>query len=156
MAKVKLGKFEVDEAELDRQYEEATKRGAEELKRLPKAASARYDKNSKRLVLEMRNGTTVLVPVNLIQGLQTGDDKSLGDFDLVGEGTQIHWHSLDVQFYIEDLLRGVFGTPKWMSKLGEHLAQIGAKGGASRSEVKRAASRENGKLGGRPTRRKVP
>ena len=150
MAKVKLGRFEVDEAELERQHIEAVKRGEETMARLPKASSAKYDKKSRRLILEMRNGSTLLVPVNLIQGLQTDDDKALSDFELVMQGTQIHWETLDVQFYIESLLKGVFGTPKWMSNLQEHLAEIGRKGGASRSAAKRKASAENGKKGGRP------
>lgn len=150
MANVKLGKFEVDEAELERQHLEATKRGEETMARLPKASSAKYDKKSGRLILEMHNGSTLLVPVNLIQGLQTDDDKALADFELVMQGTQIHWETLDVQFYIESLLKGVFGTPKWMTNLQEHLAEIGRKGGSSRSSAKRKASAENGKKGGRP------
>lgn len=150
MAKIKLGKFEVDEEELDRQHEEATKRGAETLARLPKAKSAKFDKKSKRLILEMQNATTLLVPVHLIQGLQTNDDGALSDFDLMIEGSQIHWHTLDVQFYIEDLLRGVFGTPRWMQNLKEHLAELGRTGGASISDAKSRASAENGKKGGRP------
>ncbi len=140
----------MSEEEFERQYQEATKRGEEMMARLPKASSAKYDKKSKRLVLEMQSGTTLLVPVHLIQGLQTNDDKALSDFDLVIENTQIHWHTLDVQFYIESLLQGVFGTPKWMNNLQQHLAEAGRKGGASRSEAKRRASAENGKKGGRP------
>jgi hypothetical protein len=117
MAKVKLGKFEVDEEELDRQHEEATRRGRETLARLPKADSARYDRKTKRLVLNLKNGTTLLVPVQLIQGLQTDDEELLNDFQLVIEGSQIHWDKLDVQFYVKSLLDGVFGTKKWMESL---------------------------------------
>jgi len=127
MSKVKIGKFEVDEDELAKQHEEAVRRGAEELARQPKAVAAQYDKKSKRLVLEMQTGATLLLPVRLIQGLQTDDDRALGNFDLVMKGTQIHWHDLDVQFYVEDLLKGTFGTPKWMTSLNEKLAENGKK-----------------------------
>jgi hypothetical protein len=150
MAKTKLGKFEVDEAELNRQYEEATGRGREELAALPKADSAKYDRKTKRLVLDMENGTTLLVPVRLIQGLQTDDEEALSDIKLVIEGSQIHWVKLDVQFYVKSLLNGVFGTQKWMNGLNEHLAEIGRKGGLARTEAKRRASVENGRKGGRP------
>jgi len=153
MAKVRLGEFEVDESELERQHREAVRRGSEHIARLPKARSARYDKKSRRMVLELRNGVTILVPVDLIQGLQHAEDRSLSDLELVIENTQIHWDKLDVQFYIEDLLRGVFGTPKWMAGLREYLSEIGAKGGARRSAAKTASSRANGKLGGRPRKR---
>lgn len=105
------------ESEFERQYQVAAKSGAEHLARLPKAVSAHYDKKSKRIVLEMQNGVTLLVPADLIQGLHNADEKSLSDFDLMSQGSQIHWHDLDVQFYVEDLLKGVFGTPKWMKSL---------------------------------------
>lgn len=136
--------------EFERQYIESLARGKEEMKRLPKALSARYDARSRRIVLEMRNGVTLMVPVELVQGLQASSHKDLSDFELVSQGTQIHWDALDVQFYVEDFLRGVFGTPKWMAGLKEHLAAIGRKGGRSTSPAKRAASVENGKKGGRP------
>lgn len=140
----------MSDAEFERQYRQATKSGKEMVKRLPKASAARFDTKSKRIVLEMKNGVTLLVPVALIQGLQTNNEKALSDFELMLEGTQIHWNELDVQFYIEDLLRGVFGTPRWMKNLKEHLSEIGRKGGSSRTAAKRSASAENGKKGGRP------
>ncbi len=141
------------ESEFERQHKEASERGAEKLERLPKAAAAHYDKTSKRMVLEMQNGVTLLVPIHLIQGLQTEDEKALSDFDLMSKGSQIHWHDLDVQFYIEDLLKGAFGTPKWMNSIKEHLAEIGRKGGSRKSEIKANSSRENGRKGGRPSKK---
>ena len=155
MGTIKLGKFEYDEAELDRQHKAAVKRGKEMVARLPKAVAARYDAVTKRFVLDMKNGSTFLLPANLIQGLQAGSDEELADFSLIIEGTQIHWHALDVQFYIEDLLRGVFGTPRWMENVNRHLAEIGRKGGQSTSVAKRKASAENGKKGGRPRLKKA-
>lgn len=155
MAKVKLGKFEVDESDLERQHVEALKRGQETLEALPKASSAKYDKKSKRLIIDLISGTTLLVPISLIQGLQSDNEQNLSDFDLMVEGSQIHWHTLDAQFYIKSLLEGVFGTRKWMENLNEHLSIIGRKGGASRSDAKRRASAENGKKGGRPRRKQI-
>ena len=151
----KQNKDNFDEEEFERQFKAATSRGAAHLAALPKADSAKYDKKSRRLILEMENGTTLLIPVNLIQGLQTGDDKALNDFDLMLEGSQIHWRALDVQFYVKSLLEGVFGTSRWMDDLKEHLSNAGKKGGASRSEAKRTASAENGRKGGRPRKIQV-
>lgn len=141
--------------EFEWQFKAATERGAAHLAALPKADSAKYDKKSRRLILKMENGTTLLIPVNLIQGLQTGDDTALNDFDLMLEGSQIHWHALDVQFYVKSLLEGVFGTSRWMNNLKEHLSEAGKKGGASRSQAKRTASAENGRKGGRPRKTRV-
>lgn len=140
----------LDDSDFQKEVELANKRGAEEMARLPKARSARIDVKSLRLILELETGVTVLVPVEMIQGLQTDDLKALRDFELVLLGTQIHWHKLDVQFYVEDFLNGVFGTKKWMASLKDHLAEIGRKGGSAKTPAKRAASAENGKKGGRP------
>ena len=138
--------------EFEKEFVEATERGKASLESLPKALTARYDQLSKRLVLELQNGATLLVPINLIQGLDIADEKALADFDLVLGGSQIHWHSLDVQIYIKSLVEGVFGTPLWMQQLKKHYSSIGAKGGAARTTAKIAASRKNGKKGGRPRR----
>lgn len=145
----------MSEKEFERQYVEATKQGEEWLRNAVKASAARYDKGSRRLVLELQNGLTLLVPVDLVQGLQDANDTALSNFELMIEGTEIYWETLDAQFYVGDLLRGIFGTPKWMSNLKEHLAAIGRKGGSSKSAAKRAASAENGKKGGRPRTRRT-
>lgn len=140
----------MNDPEFEKEIELANKRGSEKMARLPKAKSARIDPTTRRLVLEMENGVTLLVPVSMIQGLQTDKVKALMDFELVLNGTQIHWETLDVQFTLESFLKGIFGTQKWMAGLNEHLAEIGKKGGRSRSAAKQAASIENGKKGGRP------
>lgn len=140
----------MSDEEFEKMYVEATRRGEEKMARLPKAKSAAVDAKTRRLVLEMESGVTLLVPLDLVQGLQTDDAKALKDFELVLNGTQNHWETLDVQFYVESFLLGVFGTKRWMAGLREHLAEIGRKGGSSRSSAKRQASAENGKKGGRP------
>jgi hypothetical protein len=50
----------------------------------------------------------------------------------------------DADFTLAGLLAGVFGTREWMA------ARLGATGGRAKSEKKREAARNNGKLGGRP------
>lgn len=140
----------MSDEEFERQYVEATKRGEEFLRTAPKAVAARFDTSSGRMIFEMDTGVTFFLPVDLIQGLQTEDVAALNDFELVQQGTQIHWNTLDAQFYVGGLMNGEFGTRRWMSSLQEHLAAIGRKGGRARTPAKRAASAENGKKGGRP------
>lgn len=140
----------MSEEEFERQFREATIRGEQEFRDSTKAVAARFDKRSKRIVIDLENGVSLIIPTDLIQGLQTDDLKALADFQLVLGGSQIHWNELDAQFYIDGLLKGVFGTPKWMSSLREHLSRIGRKGGSARTVAKRTASAENGKRGGRP------
>ncbi len=146
----KYGLKTMSDEEFERQYREATAYGKQRLKELPKASSARYDAEARRLVLEMESGVTLLVPVDIVQGLQTSNTSALSDFDLMIHGTEIHWNELDVEFYIEDFIRGIFGTRKWMDGLRSHLSAIGRKGGRAKTPAKRAASARNGKQGGRP------
>ena len=49
---------------------------------------------------------------------------------------------------IPALLEGFLGSKRWVA------AQIGKIGGATKSQAKTAAARENGKLGGRPKKKK--
>lgn len=48
-----------------------------------------------------------------------------------------------MDFYLPSIVEGVFGNRRWMS-------EIGRLGGSARTNAKRAASRKNGKKGGRP------
>lgn len=132
------------------EYEKGLIEGQKYLDEMPKAIDARFDPDTKSLVLEMESGVTCMVPVSLIQGLQTDDIAALNDFELLFRGTEIHWHSLDVQFTIRSLINGRFGTQKWMSSLQQHLSDIGRKGGKAKTPAKRTASIANGKKGGRP------
>ncbi len=147
MAKTKIGKFEIDEAELDRQHREAVRRGKEKIKTEPQAKSARYDSDSNRLVIEMKNGATFIIPCNLMQGLRGASPADIAAVRLLPRGAALHWEKLNVDFSVAGLLAGLFGTRAWM-------AEMGRRGGSTTSEAKAAAARQNGKKGGRPQTRK--
>ncbi len=140
MAKIKLG---ISDEEFERQYAEAVKRGKERLKTEPRAKSAAYDPQTRRVIIELLNGCVFIVPVDLMQGLRGASDEDLMDFSLMPRGFDLHWHKLDAQFTVFGLLQGLFGTKRWM-------AELGPIGGRITSKAKRAAARPNGRLGGRP------
>jgi hypothetical protein len=79
-----------------------------------------------------------------VQGLQNARPSQLDAIEISPSGFGIHFPKLDADIYIPGLLEGFLGSKKWMA------ARLGQIGGQSRSSVKRAASRANGKLGGRP------
>jgi hypothetical protein len=56
----------------------------------------------------------------------------------------LHFPKLDADLYLPALLEGLLGSKRWMA------ARLGKHGGQARSAAKAAASRENGKRGGRP------
>ncbi len=58
-------------------------------------------------------------------------------------GLGLHFPKLDADVYVPALFEGVYGSRAWMK-------QAARVAGSTRSEAKSAASRENGKKGGRP------
>lgn len=134
----------------DLELAEATKRGQETIANSSKAKKVSYNAKTKRLIIELTNGVTAIIPARLIQIFQGATDKQISDVEIAIEGLYLRWKSLDEDLFVPNLLQGVFGTKKWMGELKEHLSAIGAKGGASRSDAKRRASAENGKKGGKP------
>ncbi len=139
----KPGKWKISDEEFERQYAEATKRGKEELAKGTHAIAARYDKSSKRIVVELANGATLLIPARLIEGLQKASPKDLSEIEILGVGSGLYWPNLEIDIGIAGLLKGIFGTKAWM-------AELGRAGGKATTEAKRTASRANGRLGGRP------
>ncbi|MFP5076021.1 DUF2442 domain-containing protein [Rhizobium sp. YIM 134829] len=122
-------------------YRRATERGERARGAVPVGVG--FDEASGRIVIDFDNGTTFLVPAERLQGLQGASAAQLNEVQLLGE-TGLHWESLDVDFTIEGLMRGLLGTA--------HFMEAQRRGGRSRSDAKIAASRANGAKGGRPRR----
>lgn len=134
----------------DAQLERVRRQSAERDRLRPRAVRAHYDAGAKRLVVELKNGVTLLIPPRLVQGLSGASDESLASVQMTASGNALHWEALDVQMSVEGLAAGIFGTQKWMEQVG--AASLGRKGGRARGGVKAAAVRENGKKGGRPAK----
>ena len=124
MAKIRLGKWEVEKDELMHEIEEATRRGEESLKTEIQASAARYDQVTERLVVELKNGATLSVPCNLIQGLRGARAEEIAQVKLGPRGASLHWARLDVDFSAGGLLAGRFGTQRWMEQLPQLRQQV--------------------------------
>jgi len=135
------------EKDFERQYAVATQRGEERIEREPRAIGARYDRRTRKVVIDLNNGCTLLVPPELAQGLRGASPARLAIMRVLGPGTTISWPDLDVQLSVTGLLAGVFGTRAWM-------AELGRAGGRVKSVAKSRAARRNGAKGGRPRQRK--
>ncbi|GHG36524.1 DUF2442 domain-containing protein [Paracoccus aerius] len=108
------------------------------------AVAADYDARQRRVVVELSNGVTVMVPVHLLEGLADAQDSDLTEIEVTPAGLGLHWPKLDADVYVPALLQGVFGTKRWMA------AQLGASGGKASTPAKASAARANGSKGGRP------
>jgi len=106
----------------------------------PRAAAARYDRASGRVIVDLENGCAFAFPPRLAQGLETASDDQLAAVEILGRGYGLHWEELDVDLSLPNLMAGLFGTKAWMAR---HA-------GRATSAAKAAASRANGAKGGRP------
>ena len=80
----------------------------------PRAATARYDRVRKRVVVELTNGCTFAFPPRLAQGLGSATEDQLAQIEVLGSGIGLHWDTLDVDLAVPDLLAGCSGpTPTW-------------------------------------------
>jgi len=109
----------------------------------PRARSAHYDPTTKRIVIELTNGCLFAFPAEYGQGLRGATAEQLSNIVVVPGGSGLIWDEIDAGLSVPGLVAGVFGSAAWMSELGRL-------GGQVQSEAKAAASRENGKKGGRP------
>ncbi|HTK35544.1 MAG TPA: DUF2442 domain-containing protein [Caulobacteraceae bacterium] len=124
----------------DAQIDAALERGKLVLETAPRAASARYDRNLGRVVVDLTNGCTFAFPPRLAQGLEAATDEQLKEVEILGVGYGLHWEALDVDLSIPGLLAGLFGTKAYLAR----------RAGQATSPAKAVASRANGAKGGRP------
>lgn len=124
---LKAGKWTYTEEELEQMFAEADRRGEEALKTEIQARAARYDRKTKRLVIELKNGATHIVPCELIQGLHDAAPKDIAAVELGPRGASLHWEKLDQDFTVGGLVRGIFGTKKWMEQLKRGGGRLKAK-----------------------------
>jgi hypothetical protein len=110
----------------------------------PKAVSARYDPESRRVVVRLSSNLDLSFSPTDAQGLEKAKPSQLDQIEISPSGFGIHFPKLDADLYLPAILQGFLGSRKWMA------SRLGHIGGKSRSVAKQKASRANGKLGGRP------
>ena len=100
----------------EEEFAAATRRGDIELATKPRAIAAHYDKGSRRLVIELANGSIFTLDPRLLQDLQHATDEQIGQVEILGAGFGLHWEELDSDHSIEGLLAGWFGTRGYMTE----------------------------------------
>lgn len=134
---------QMTEAEFERQNRLATARGKRAIKNEIQARGAHFDRKTQHLVVDLKNGATLALPAQGIQGLRNAPGKLIAQVELGPRGASLHWEELDADLSVAGLLRGALGSKAWM-------AELGRQGGHSTSPAKQEASRKNGRKGGRP------
>ena len=129
---------------LESQIKAALKQGKEDLKTDVRAESARYETSTGMVVVELVNGCTYIFPPHLVEDLANAPTDMLDDVIVDSVGYNLHFPRLEADIYVPALVSGVFGTKRWVEKA------LARRAGQAKSPPKAAASRENGKKGGRP------
>jgi Protein of unknown function (DUF2442) len=109
----------------------------------PRARTVEHIPDLNLLIVGLSNGRRLVLPIEDLQGLGKATPKQIQNYELLGRGTGISFPDIDVDLYVHALIEGVYGNRRWM-------AQLGKKGGATKTEAKRLAAQTNGAKGGRP------
>lgn len=110
----------MDDRSFDQEYERAKRAAARADQIEPRAKSARYDRRTNRIVVELSNGATFMFPAELAQGLAGASPKNLAEVQVTPSGAGLRWPTLDADFSLPNLLAGEFGSRSWMAKLGRN------------------------------------
>lgn len=115
-----------------------------ELPAEPEPVSARYDRETQRVLVELNNGCVFGFPVWMIPGTSRATPEELENPVILSDEA-VGWEELNADIHVLGLMVEVLNVKalaaKWLGSLT--------------SPAKAEAARENGKKGGRP-RKKVP
>ncbi len=93
----------------------AETRGHALYRNAPRAIAARYDTETRRIVIELVNGCIYAFPASLAQDLEGADPADLADARVDGLGFNLRFPALDADLFIPALISGIFGTKAWMA-----------------------------------------
>jgi Protein of unknown function (DUF2442) len=99
----------------EREFELANRRGAETRQKYPKAIAARYDYETGKILVTLRNGTVFPFSPQEAEGLEHASAAELERIEISASGFGIHFPELDADFSLPGLLDGRFGSKKWMA-----------------------------------------
>ena len=125
-----MAKFKVPTS---REFQTITARTEKRAARQLLAVSARYDRRSKHVLIELNSGAIVGFPLAFLPGLENATADELSRIEIEGGGYGLHVPSLDADISVPNLL-------------ADHLGSTLMKRAIARAQ----ASRANGRLGGRP------
>ncbi|HEY1932720.1 MAG TPA: DUF2442 domain-containing protein [Acetobacteraceae bacterium] len=121
-----------------REFDAATRSGERRMRRSLLAVSARYDRRSQRVIIVLSNGTIVGFPLSVLPGLEHAAPDDLRTIEVQEAGYGLHVAKLDADISVPRLLE---------DQLGSNSMRV--------AQARAAASRANGRMGGRPRKSKA-
>jgi hypothetical protein len=132
----------------DDKFEAASGRAADRLRATATATSARYDRRTGRIVIQLSSGLEVAFRPHAAPGLENAKPDQLGKIQITASGFGIHFPRINADLYLPALLERFLGSKRWIA------SEMGKVGGKVSTDAKAAAARRNGRLGGRPKKAK--
>lgn len=129
-----------DDAEFERQNEQAIREAREADRIEPRASAVAYDSQKGLILVELRSGFAFGFPPERVPGLESRTARQLSSIRISPSGDGLHWDDLDVDVSLTGLMASALNLREWAPRL---MGQI-------RSEAKAKAARTNGLKGGRP------
>jgi hypothetical protein len=82
----------------------------------PFAICAEYDTRLDLVILHLDNGHRLVIPRENLQGLENATEAQRSQIEIFG-GYDVAWPQLDLDHYLPALLKGIYGSDKWMQSL---------------------------------------
>jgi len=103
------------EAEISQsEFDEASRRGQERLRRGPVALGAHYDPTANLIVIDLNWGYSFSFPPQRVQGLATAQPQQLAEIEITAAGLGIYFPLLDEDIGVQNMvLEGRFGNDRW-------------------------------------------
>ena len=108
---------ELTQQEIDRQIDNAIANSAKANQSSMSAKDVIYDRKSRKIVIYFHNRCQFECPIDLLQGVCELADDEIAQVELTPAGWGLTWSKADLDFGINELVRGIFGTKAWMEKI---------------------------------------